>query len=90
MRAVVVIGLAVLATAHRWPLFAVALVLTISGYGVTCWLWPFGRCRRCRGTGKNIGSTGRRYGTHKRCGGTGRRLRFGTRIARRAVRRKEL
>ena len=59
------------------------------------WLWqrwrhPFTVCWRCKGTGKNGGSTKRAYGRCWWCKGSPERLRFGARTVRRAIgRRKE-
>jgi len=53
------------------------------------WLWPFGPCRWCRGRKTNPGSTRRRFGSCPRCKGSGMRVRFGARMVRRAIRRKE-
>jgi hypothetical protein len=49
-------------------------------YGLGCWLWPFGACRRCHGTGKRRSPFGRAFGICRRCHGDGRRLRIGRRI----------
>jgi len=72
------------------PLVDAGIVLAVAAIWLArLWLWPFGPCRRCKGTGKNIGSTGRRFGTHRRCKGSGRRVRLGARMVRRAIRRKD-
>jgi hypothetical protein len=42
-------------------------------------LWPFGPCRRCRGSGRRAGSNRRRWGRCGRCGGSGTRRRLGAR-----------
>jgi len=60
-------------------LFA-ALTLVTLGYGFSCWLWPFGACRRCHGSGKRRNPFGRSFGLCRRCGGDGRRLRVGRRV----------
>jgi hypothetical protein len=52
------------------------------------WRHPWGPCWRCSGTGKNKGSTRKRYGVCKRCGGTGRRLRGGAQMFHKAAGRK--
>lgn len=70
------------------------LVLALLGTGAA-WvagllLWPYTACRRCGGTGRNIGSTGRRWGTCRKCKGTGRRLRIGARLVHRIIVRKEV
>ena len=60
-------------------LFITTVMLTL-GYGLGCWLWPFGACRRCHGSGKRRSPFGRSFGLCRRCGGDGRRLRIGRRI----------
>lgn len=42
-------------------------------------LWPFARCRSCRGSGRSWGSNHRRWGVCGRCGGSGKRRRLGAR-----------
>jgi hypothetical protein len=61
-------------------LLCLALVLVTFGYALGCWIWPFGACRRCKGTGKRRSPFGRAFGLCRRCGGDGRRLRIGRRI----------
>ncbi|MEV7621881.1 hypothetical protein [Actinoplanes sp. NPDC089786] len=61
-------------------LLALALLLITLGYALGCWLWPFGVCRRCKGSGKRRSPFGRAFGLCRRCGGDGRRLRVGRRI----------
>ena len=61
---------------HALPLLA----LVTLGYFAACAFWPFGRCRRCEGTGR-LNSPSRRF--HRlcpRCDGTGRRVRGGRRL----------
>jgi len=57
-----------------------ALTLITLGYGLSCWLWPFGACRRCKGSGKRRSPFGRSFGLCRRCHGDGRRLRIGRRV----------
>jgi hypothetical protein len=64
----------------------VALVLAGAGvlYLLSLRLWPFARCRKCKGSGKSeavffSGRTGN-FGSCRRCKGTGRKLRLGVRI----------
>lgn len=57
-----------------------ASVIATLCYGFGCWLWPFGTCRRCHGTGKRRSPFGRAFGLCRRCHGDGRRLRIGRRI----------
>lgn len=49
------------------------------GYYFSLRLWPMRNCGRCGGSGRNAGSTAKRYGSCGKCGGTGRRLRPGAR-----------
>ena len=58
------------------PLFA-ALVIVTFCYGLGCWVWPFGACRRCKGSGKRRSPFGRAFGLCRRCGGDRRRVRIG-------------
>jgi hypothetical protein len=60
-------------------LFVVLTAITL-GYLGSCWLWPFGACRRCHGTGKRRSPFGRAFGLCYRCDGTGRTLRLGRRF----------
>jgi hypothetical protein len=61
-------------------LLCLALVIATLCYGVGCWIWPFGACRKCNGSGKRRSPFGRAFGLCRRCGGDGRRLRIGRRI----------
>jgi hypothetical protein len=59
----------------------VALILLwLAGYAVACTVWPFARCRWCRGTGKRRSPTGRAFGHCRHCRGTARRVRLGRRL----------
>jgi hypothetical protein len=57
-----------------------ALLLVTLGYALGCWLWPFGACRKCKGSGKRRSPFGKAFGLCRRCHGDGRRLRVGRRI----------
>lgn len=85
-------GLVLAATATRPHLsvFGVVVVLVVLAvvWVIRLWLWPYGRCARCDGSGKNTGSNGRRWGTCRKCRGTGRRQRFGSRLVARVLGRK--
>ena len=69
-------------------------VLVLIGLGlfaawfVSLLLWPNAPCTLCKGSGRNAGSSSRRWGSCRRCGGSGKRLRFGAGLARRAVSRR--
>lgn len=57
-----------------------ALIITIAVVAIISRiLWPFGRCRSCGGSGRSLGSNGRRWGVCRRCGGSGERRRLGAR-----------
>jgi DnaJ-class molecular chaperone len=60
-------------------LLLIAIVVAVSYY-VSLRIWPMSNCSRCQGSGRNAGSTAKRYGRCKKCGGTGRRLRPGARM----------
>ena len=49
-------------------------------YGLLCWVLPFGRCRRCNGTGAHPQLITRRLRPCRRCRASGLRLRTGRRI----------
>jgi hypothetical protein len=63
-----------------YGLLCLALVIATLCYGVGCWFWPFGNCRKCHGSGKRRSPFGRAFGLCRRCHGDGRRLRIGRRI----------
>jgi hypothetical protein len=64
------------------PLLILAAVLVL-GYYVSLWIWPYTDCGRCKGGGRNVGSTRRWFGHCGKCGGSGRKERLGTRLFRR-------
>jgi DnaJ-class molecular chaperone len=58
-----------------------ALVLTpIIVYVVSVFLWPYARCRVCRGSTTSRGSSRHRWNVCGRCGGSGQRVRLGARL----------
>ena len=66
------------------PLIALASSIGIgyaAFYVLACAAFPFGHCRRCKGTGKLYSPFTRRvFRLCPRCEGTGRRVRIGRRI----------
>ncbi|MEU4291056.1 hypothetical protein AB0E63_22765 [Kribbella sp. NPDC026596] len=60
----------------------VALIVTIAVgfYLFTCLIWPFGKCRRCKGAGKFKSPFGRAYRHCPRCQGSGLRVRLGRHV----------
>ncbi|MGY4768950.1 hypothetical protein ACXC9Q_18720 [Kribbella sp. CWNU-51] len=57
-------------------------------YLVTCRIWPFRGCRRCKGLGRLRAPNGKAWRDCPRCKGTGRRLRIGRRLWNHAERAK--
>jgi len=63
---------------------AVILIAIVGGsWIVSLRQWPYTFCRRCRGRGRNSGSTGSRYGRCRKCKGKPEKLRFGARLVHR-------
>jgi hypothetical protein len=60
---------------YGWLILA-AIVYAL-GYLLACWIWPFGNCRRCHGTGRHRSPSGRAFRHCRRCDGGGARLRAG-------------
>jgi hypothetical protein len=60
----------------------VALIVTIALglYLLGCLIWPFGKCRRCKGAGKFKSPFGRAYRYCGRCQGSGLRIRIGRHV----------
>jgi hypothetical protein len=61
-----------------WLALTVTTVAAL--YLLTCWLWPFGNCRRCHGTGKSRAPLGRAFRHCPRCDGSGYRVRAGRHV----------
>ncbi len=61
------------------------IVAVIACWIVSLYLWPFGPCAKCQGSGRNAGSNRKRFGECKRCGGSGRRQRLGSRAVHHTV-----
>jgi hypothetical protein len=71
------------ATAHTaGQAAAVLLIVTIvvGFYLLTCLVWPFGKCRRCKGAGKFKSPFGRAYRYCGKCDGSGLRVRLGRHV----------
>jgi hypothetical protein len=56
-----------------------------AGNLVSLYLWPYGPCLSCNGSGRNRGSGRRRYGQCRRCKGSGQRQRLGARLVHRGA-----
>jgi len=62
-------------------LLALAALAAAAGYLLTCAVWPFTACPRCRGTGKARSPfAGTTWRSCRACRGTGTRLRVGRRM----------
>ena len=61
------------------------ILLGIAGYTLSLYCWPFRPCLKCGGSGRNKGSSRKRFGECKRCKGTGRRRRLGARTIHRGA-----
>ena len=61
------------------------ILLAIAAYAGSLYVWPFRPCMRCGGTGRNKGSSRRRFGECKRCKGVGRRRRLGAKTIHRGA-----
>jgi hypothetical protein len=60
----------------------VALIVTgiVAFYLFTCLVWPFGKCRRCKGLGTHKSPFGNAYRHCGRCEGSGLRIRLGRHV----------
>ncbi|WP_327639561.1 hypothetical protein OHB24_14695 [Kribbella sp. NBC_00482] len=69
------------------------LLLTVGAaicglYLLTCRIWPFRNCRRCKGLGRLHAPNRKAWRDCPKCEGTGRRLRIGRRLWNHAERAK--
>lgn len=68
---------------------AVFLLVLLVLYVGECLVWPYVKCRRCKGSGRRFEWWGvEAWGDCGRCDGTGRRPRFGRRVWSRLARRE--
>ncbi|MEU4193162.1 hypothetical protein AB0E69_14780 [Kribbella sp. NPDC026611] len=60
----------------------VLLIVTAAAafYLFTCLVWPFGKCRRCKGVGKFKSPFGKAYRRCGKCDGSGLRVRLGRHV----------
>jgi hypothetical protein len=80
--------LAVLITAGGALLLIVTAAVLAGLYLLTCRIWPFAACQRCKGLGRLHASNGKAWRDCPRCKGTGRRLRIGRRFWNHAERQR--
>ncbi len=62
---------------HLWLISIGVVLLWAAGYAIACWLWPFTRCGRCKGTGRRPSPTGKAWGPCRKCKGKAARIRTG-------------
>jgi hypothetical protein len=67
------------------PGLILIILLAAAAWAGSLYLWPFGPCLKCGGTGRNGGSSRRRFGECRRCKGTGRRRRLAARTIHRGA-----
>lgn len=67
-------------TAEQAATVALIVTAVAAFYLLTCAVWPFGKCRKCKGVGKFKSPFGKAYRHCPRCKGTGLRVRLGRHI----------
>lgn len=60
-------------------------LIIVGGWAGSLYLWPFAKCLRCKGTGRNPGSSGKRWGQCRRCRGASYRRRIGAKTIHRGA-----
>lgn len=69
-----------------WLLLLIAFAaVAATGYGLSCWWFPFRRCWCCKGRGVHRRDDGQVMRPCRWCTNTGRRLRLGRRLFNRLV-----
>jgi hypothetical protein len=71
------------ATAHTAAQVATVLLIVTAAvalYLLSCLIWPFGKCRRCKGVGKFKSPFGKAYRRCGTCQGSGLRVRLGRHV----------
>jgi hypothetical protein len=66
-------------------LWALIAVITAIWWVASRWWWPYKPCPKCKGTGRNRGSSKKRHGDCKKCGGSHRVRRIGARAVHQAI-----
>ncbi|WP_020522838.1 hypothetical protein [Catelliglobosispora koreensis] len=62
-------------------LLATLTLFTASGvYALACWLYPFGKCRTCKGTGTRQTLIRKKFKPCRSCSASGLKLRYGRRL----------
>ena len=59
---------------------ALIVIIAVACYLLTCAIWPFGKCRRCKGLGKFKSPFGNAYRQCGKCQGSGLRIRLGRHV----------
>ena len=67
-------------TAGQVATVALIVTIAVAFYLFTCLVWPFGKCRRCKGLGKLKSPFGKAYRHCGKCDGSGLRVRLGRHV----------
>jgi hypothetical protein len=67
-------------TAGQIAMVALVVTVCIVFYLLTCLVWPFGKCRRCKGAGRFKSPFGNAYRHCGKCDGSGLRVRLGRHV----------
>ncbi|WP_112248091.1 hypothetical protein [Kribbella monticola] len=67
-------------TAGQVATVVLIVIVAVAFYLLTCLIWPFGKCRRCKGVGKFKSPFGKAYRHCGKCEGSGLRVRLGRHV----------
>lgn len=71
---------AALHTAGQVATVLLVVTIAVGFYLLSCLIWPFGKCRRCKGAGKFKSPFGKAYRHCGKCDGSGLRVRVGRHV----------
>ncbi|MEV4267790.1 hypothetical protein [Kribbella sp. NPDC049584] len=67
-------------TAGQVATVVLIVTVVVAFYLLTCLVWPFGKCRRCKGVGKFRSPFGKAFRHCGKCEGSGLRVRLGRHV----------
>ncbi len=67
-------------TAGQVATVLLIVTIVVGFYLFTCLVWPFGKCRRCKGVGKFKSPFGNAFRHCGKCDGSGLRVRLGRHV----------
>lgn len=67
-------------TAAQVAVLLLIVTVAVAFYLFTCLVWPFGKCRRCKGVGKFKSPFGSAFRHCGKCDGSGLRVRLGRHV----------